>query len=151
MITIIMLICVQFILRFSCQNYSFVHGNSTFFFSKRCTPTISRTSCSSANGNGTTEIYARVACPIYCFDSRLDLWCEETSVWLLPAEEMVRNRWCLDRQTRRWCNIEGLVQERRNSSALAMELRLSCTYPSISCSRFTLDSVSSYNWVKPHT
>ena len=26
--------------------------------------------------------------------------------------------------------IDGLVQERRNSSALAMELRLSCTYPS---------------------
>ena len=30
------------------------------------------------------------------------------------------------------CNhIDGLVQERRNSSALAMELRLSCTNPSI--------------------
>ena len=28
-------------------------------------------------------------------------------------------------------SIDGLVQERRNSSALAMELRLSCTYPSI--------------------
>ena len=28
---------------------------------------------------------------------------------------------------------DGLVQERRNSSALAMELRLSCTDPSISC------------------
>ena len=28
-------------------------------------------------------------------------------------------------------NIDGLVQERRNSSALAMELRLSCTKPSI--------------------
>ena len=27
-------------------------------------------------------------------------------------------------------HIDGLVQERRNSSALAMELRLSCTYPS---------------------
>ena len=27
--------------------------------------------------------------------------------------------------------IDGLVQERRNSSALAMELRLSCTKPSI--------------------
>ena len=30
-----------------------------------------------------------------------------------------------------WSNIDGLVQERRNSSALAMELRLSCTKPSI--------------------
>ena len=29
-------------------------------------------------------------------------------------------------------NIDGLVQERRNSSALAMELCLSCTNPSIS-------------------
>ena len=28
-------------------------------------------------------------------------------------------------------DIDGLVQERRNSSALAMELRLSCTNPSI--------------------
>ena len=28
--------------------------------------------------------------------------------------------------------FDGLVQERRNSSALAMELRLSCTNPSIS-------------------
>ena len=28
-------------------------------------------------------------------------------------------------------NSDGLVQERRNSSALAMELRLSCTKPSI--------------------
>ena len=27
-------------------------------------------------------------------------------------------------------HIDGLVQERRNSSALAMELRLSCTNPS---------------------
>ena len=27
--------------------------------------------------------------------------------------------------------IDGLVQERRNSSALAMELRLSCTNPSM--------------------
>ena len=26
-------------------------------------------------------------------------------------------------------HIDGLVQERRNSSALAMELRLSCTNP----------------------
>ena len=31
--------------------------------------------------------------------------------------------------------IDGLVQERRNSSALAMELRLSCTNPSRWCAR----------------
>ena len=29
----------------------------------------------------------------------------------------------------RWHHIDGLMQERRNSSALAMELRLSCTIP----------------------
>ena len=28
-----------------------------------------------------------------------------------------------------YLNIDGLVQERRNSSALAVELRLSCTNP----------------------
>ena len=33
--------------------------------------------------------------------------------------------------TREELYIDGLVQERRNSSALAMELRLSCTNPSI--------------------
>ena len=32
-------------------------------------------------------------------------------------------------------HIDGLVQERRNSSALAMELCLSCTNPLISCRR----------------
>ena len=31
-------------------------------------------------------------------------------------------------------DIDGLVQERRNSSANALELRLSCTNPSISLS-----------------
>ena len=31
-----------------------------------------------------------------------------------------------------WYTYDGLVQERRNSSALAMELRFSCTNPSIS-------------------
>ena len=30
-----------------------------------------------------------------------------------------------------FCDINGFVQERRNSSALATELRLSCTNPSI--------------------
>ena len=30
-----------------------------------------------------------------------------------------------------WFNIHGLVQERRNSIANALELRLSCTKPSI--------------------
>ena len=29
------------------------------------------------------------------------------------------------------CHVDGLVQERRNSTALAMKLRLSCTNPSM--------------------
>ena len=36
-----------------------------------------------------------------------------------------------DRQWSWWLQVSGLVQERRNSSALAMELRLSCTNPSM--------------------
>ena len=45
-----------------------------------------------------------------------------------------------------WDDIDGLVQERRNSSALAMELRLSCTNPSTcilnfrDVQKFTCDS-----------
>ena len=40
--------------------------------------------------------------------------------------------------------IDGLVQERRNSSALAMELRLSCTDPLICDSAFAfVDIVNS--------
>ena len=35
------------------------------------------------------------------------------------------------RQDIQWAHLDGLVQERRNSSALAMELRLPCTNPSI--------------------
>ena len=35
-------------------------------------------------------------------------------------------------------HIDGLVQERRNSSALAMELRLSCTNPSLSTNTSSL-------------
>ena len=45
---------------------------------------------------------------------------------ILCWKETILTRWGLD-------NIDRLVQERRNSSALAMELRLSCTNPS-SCS-----------------
>ena len=37
-----------------------------------------------------------------------------------------------DSSTTTVVHIDGLVQERRNSSALAMELHLSCTKPSIS-------------------
>ena len=45
-----------------------------------------------------------------------------------------------------WRYIDGSVQERRNLSALAMELLLSCTNPSIWCTRMdmirTLGSIS---------
>ena len=34
--------------------------------------------------------------------------------------------------------INGLVRKRRNSSALAMELRLSCTNPSIYAAKYTV-------------
>ena len=35
------------------------------------------------------------------------------------------------KDTQGWAHIDGLMQERRNSSVLTMELRLSCTNPSI--------------------
>ena len=40
-------------------------------------------------------------------------------------------------------HFDGLVQERRNSSALAMELRLSCTIPSVWYMRIKLNCVYS--------
>ena len=38
-------------------------------------------------------------------------------------------------------NIDGLMQGRRNSSALAMELRLSCTNPSTCCLPYTANTM----------
>ena len=38
-------------------------------------------------------------------------------------------------------HIDGLVQERRNSSALAMELGLSCINPSILCMSLSWDEL----------
>ena len=48
----------------------------------------------------------------------------------VPAWHLAHQGW--DSGTGRE-HINGLVQERRNSSALAMELRLSCTNPWMSC------------------
>ena len=45
--------------------------------------------------------------------------------------------------------IDGLVQERRNSSALAMELRLYCTNPLIKCIEFR-KSIVFLNYCNPH-
>ena len=39
--------------------------------------------------------------------------------------------WWLDAENRHLSNIDGLVQKRRKSSALAMKLHISCTNPSI--------------------
>ena len=39
--------------------------------------------------------------------------------------------------------IDGLVQERQNSSALAMELRLSCTHPSV-CTELNWIQLNAY-------
>ena len=51
-------------------------------------------------------------------------WHQETSRLLqMPLPELVFTQF--------YAYIDGLVQERRNSSALAMELHLSCTDPSI--------------------
>ena len=52
---------------------------------------------------------------------------------------MVHNSSVQTNYTKVTCNIYGLVQERRNSIANALELRLSCTNPTISneACRFT--------------
>ena len=51
----------------------------------------------------------------------------------LPAEGYQTLTTLIDAETiLAWClHIDKLVQERRNSSALSMELHLSCTNPSI--------------------
>ena len=41
-------------------------------------------------------------------------------------------------------NIDGLVQKRRNSIALAMELHLSCTNPSIYSTTFFLKKMTDH-------
>ena len=46
-------------------------------------------------------------------------------------------------------HMDGLVQERRNSSALAMELRLSCTNPSIYGAATNCHQVCCMHWGHP--
>ena len=47
---------------------------------------------------------------------------------------IMEGKWaCVSHEQEFQPHIDGLVQERCNSIALAMELRLSCTYPSICC------------------
>ena len=48
---------------------------------------------------------------------------------LIYSDIFVKYISCLDID---WVYIDGLMQERRNSIANALELRLSCTNPSIS-------------------
>ena len=47
----------------------------------------------------------------------------------------------LQNHSNSYLHVDGLVQERCNSSALAMELRLSCTNPSMCCIRGNKDFV----------
>ena len=61
---------------------------------------------------------------------------------VVSGDGLVMNGWqaitrtTVDQQTCWWCHIDGLVQERRNSIANALELRLSGTNPSIWWFRF---------------
>ena len=54
------------------------------------------------------------------------------SSWIFPGQLFSTDPEPYPLSQREECYIDGSVQERRNSSALAMELRLSCTDPSIS-------------------
>ena len=66
-------------------------------------------------------------CTVLCFCSfSATKYC--TNILLLDGMHWVC---CLKTHMTCMVCIDGLVQERRNSSALAMELRLSCTNPSI--------------------
>ena len=47
------------------------------------------------------------------------------------SEQMIGLAQFTDKDVFQTVYIDGLVKERRNSSAFAMELRLSCTNPSI--------------------
>ena len=52
--------------------------------------------------------------------------------WCMEMDQILQLYWdILGLSTETSLYFDGLVQERRNSSALAMELRLSCTNPSI--------------------
>ena len=62
-----------------------------------------------------------------CVSSKLGIYL--TFVIVIPHVKMIT----FDRDARKLDYIDGLVLERCNSSALAMELRLSCTNPSIPC------------------
>ena len=44
--------------------------------------------------------------------------------------------------------IDGLVHERRNPSALAMELRISCTNPSVSEFKSFIFNIKSMSFIK---
>ena len=58
--------------------------------------------------------------------------------WMIP---LTKGQWCRKRS-----HIDGLVQERRNSTANALELRLSCTNPSISWRHYVF---AIFLWILP--
>ena len=63
------------------------------------------------------------------------IWCSFwyilVRIWLLNAANELKSRWANQNITCFKLHIDGLVQERRNLSAFAMELRLSCSKPSL--------------------
>ena len=65
------------------------------------------------------------------WDAMMLMWCLCNVIFIMYNEHV--KRWHFVVTLVFWLDndIDGLVQERRNSSALAMELRLSCSNPSI--------------------
>ena len=80
------------------------------------------------------RVVTRVLIPKMTLKSRSTmLGCKIVRLKQLSADFMMKKmiRWGNDQDPVYDINIDGLVQERRKSSALAMELRLSCTNLSI--------------------
>ena len=75
-----------------------------------------------------------------------DRICLESEIWnkfMKKIEPVTQSKYIISFCS--LCYIDGLVQERRNSSALAMELRMSCTNPSIyAIYIFILNKLSMY-------
>ena len=73
--------------------------------------------------------------PLHCIDfletkSRYDLWRYQQASLGRNTDLHIFKIILYEKQGLNWPKINGLVQERRNSSVLAMELHLSCTNPS---------------------
>ena len=80
--------------------------------------------------------------PAILFQPQWDKWCTDAT----KGQGMEYQQWSDKNSStpvkmQQGLHIDGLVQERCNSSALAMELRLSCTNPSI----YQLTEIDEYN------